>query len=94
MVKKVFYNSSLPRSGSTLIQNILAQNPKIYSSPTSGLFGFIDAARTLYSSLPEFKAQDEKEMEKMVRHRPGKLYSFDRKAYEQIQHKSFVGLQF
>ena len=64
MVKKVFYNSSLPRSGSTLIQNILAQNPKIYSSPTSGLFGFIDAARTIYSSTPEFKAQDEQEMEK------------------------------
>jgi len=38
--------------------------------------------------------KDEKEMEKMVRHRPGKLYSFDRKAYEQIKRKSFVGLQF
>ena len=63
MVKKVFYNSSLPRSGSTLIQNILAQNPKIYSSPTSGLYGFIDASRTIYSTSPEFKAQDEQKME-------------------------------
>lgn len=37
---------------------------------------------------------DEKEMEKMVRHRPGKLYSFNRRAYDQIKRKSFVGLQF
>ena len=59
MVKKIFYNSSLPRSGSTLIQNILAQNPEIYSSPTSGLFDIIFNARVVYSSGPEFKAQDE-----------------------------------
>jgi len=59
MTKKIFYNSSLPRSGSTLIQNILAQNPEIYSSPTSGLFDIIFNARVVYSSGPEFKAQDE-----------------------------------
>jgi len=59
MIKKIFYNSSLPRSGSTLIQNILAQNPEIYSSPTSGLFDIIFNARVVYSSGPEFKAQDE-----------------------------------
>jgi 8-oxo-dGTP diphosphatase len=37
---------------------------------------------------------DENEMEQQVRHRPGKLYSFNRKAYEQIKRKTFVGLQF
>lgn len=63
MVKKVFYNSSLPRAGSTLIQNILAQNPDIYCSPTSGMFGMIDAVRVIYSQSPEFKAQNETEME-------------------------------
>lgn len=63
MVEKIFYNSSLPRSGSTLIQNILAQNPDIYSTPTSGVVGMMISARNVYSSLPEFKAQDEKTME-------------------------------
>lgn len=37
---------------------------------------------------------DVNEMEQQVRHRPGKLYSFNRKAYEQIKRKTFVGLQF
>jgi 8-oxo-dGTP diphosphatase len=37
---------------------------------------------------------DENEMEKQVRHRPGKLYSFNRKVYEQMKRKTFVGLQF
>ena len=34
------------------------------------------------------------EMEKHVKHRPGKLYSFNQEAYEQIKRKSFVGIQF
>ena len=34
------------------------------------------------------------EMEKNVKHRPGKLYTFNQEAYEQIKRKSFVGIQF
>ena len=34
------------------------------------------------------------EMEKDVKHRPGKLYTFNHEAYEQIKKKSFVGIQF
>ena len=29
MSERIFFNSSLPRSGSTLMQNILAQNPQV-----------------------------------------------------------------
>ena len=36
-MKKIFFNSSLPRSGSTLLQNLIAQNPEFYCTPTSGL---------------------------------------------------------
>ena len=36
MIKKVFYNSSLPRAGSTLFQNIVGQNLDFYVTPTSG----------------------------------------------------------
>ena len=34
------------------------------------------------------------EMEKNVKHRPGKLYTFNHEAYEQIKKKSFVGILF
>jgi sulfotransferase len=67
MVKKVFFNSSLPRSGSTLLQNVLMQNPEIYSTPTSGVIEFLLDARTIYSSGDSFRAQDPKEMEKGFR---------------------------
>lgn len=63
MVKKIFYNSSLPRSGSTLIQNILAQNPDIHSTPTSGIYEMLSACRTIYSDGQEFKAQNTQQME-------------------------------
>jgi sulfotransferase len=64
MVQKVFFNSSLPRAGSTLLQNVLMQNPEIYSTPTSGVIEFLLQARTIYSTGDAFKAQDPKEMEK------------------------------
>jgi len=64
MVQKVFYNSSLPRSGSTLLQNIMMQNPDIYSTPTSGVIEFLLQARTIYSTGDAFKAQDPEEMKK------------------------------
>jgi sulfotransferase len=61
MIKDVFYNASFPRSGSTLLQNILAQNPDIYSSPTSGLFNLMTSTKTMYTDTVEFQAQDQKE---------------------------------
>jgi hypothetical protein len=64
MVKKVFFNASLPRAGSTLLQNVLMQNPEIYATPTSGVVEFLLTARTLYTTGDAFKAQDPKEMEK------------------------------
>lgn len=57
-MEQIFYQSSLPRSGSTLLQNILAQNPDIYATPTSGVLELIFAARGNYTNSAEFKAQD------------------------------------
>jgi len=57
-MEKIFYQSSLPRAGSTLLQNILAQNPDIYATPTSGVLELVFAARSNYTNSPEFKAQD------------------------------------
>ena len=60
---KMFYNSSLPRSGSSLLQNLLGQNPDFYVTPTSGLLELVFAARSNYTNSPEFKAQDSELME-------------------------------
>lgn len=56
--KRIYFNSSLPRSGSTLLQNILGQNPRFYVSPTSGLMELLYVSRIQFSGLAEFKAQD------------------------------------
>jgi len=57
-VKAIFFNSSMPRAGSTLLQNVLAANPSIYATPTSGLLAMINAAKKVYTSSPMFKAQN------------------------------------
>ena len=63
-MEKIFFQSSLPRAGSTLLQNILAQNPDFYTTPTSGLIEMLYRSRNAYSDSPEFKAQDEETMKK------------------------------
>ena len=63
-MEKLFFQSSLPRAGSTMLQNILAQNPDIYATPTSGVLELIYGARENYSNSPEFIAQDKDLMRK------------------------------
>jgi len=58
MPPRIFYQSSMPRAGSTLLQNIMAQNPDFYVTPTSGVLELIFGARYNYTNNPEFKAQD------------------------------------
>ena len=64
MVEKVFFQSSMPRSLSTVLQNIMGQNPNFYVTPTSGFLELLFGARANYSNSPEFKAQDSALMEK------------------------------
>jgi len=61
-MQKIFYNSSLPRSGSTLLQNILAQNPDFYCSPTSGVSELMLACIQQFNNSQTFKAQDHNKM--------------------------------
>ena len=63
-MEKLFFQSSLPRAGSTMLQNILAQNQDIYATPTSGVLELIYGARENYSNSPEFIAQDKDLMRK------------------------------
>lgn len=64
MPDKVFFQSSMPRSLSTLFQNLMAQNPDFYVTPTSGLLELWYASRDNYTNSPEFKAQDHEMMRK------------------------------
>src|SRR5271155_615721 len=63
-ILKIFYQSSMPRSGSTLLQNIMAQNPDFYVTPTSGLLELVYGARASYTGNAEFNAQDADAMKK------------------------------
>ena len=63
-MEKLFFQSSMPRSGSTLLQNIFAQNPDMYATPTSGVLELVFAARGNYTNSPEFLAQDSELMKK------------------------------
>lgn len=64
MVERIFFQSSLPRAGSTLLQNIIAQRSDFYATPTSGVLELVFAARANYTESPEFKAQNPETMRK------------------------------
>jgi len=54
----------MPRAGSTLLQNLLGQNPELHVTPTSGLLELVFGARHNFSNSPEFKSQDSASMKK------------------------------
>jgi len=55
-MKDILFNSSMPRSGSTLLQNIFNQNPHFYATPTDGVIELLAGARERFTTAPEFKA--------------------------------------
>ena len=67
MNKNIFFNSSLPRSGSTLFSNIIGQDTRFFVTPTSGLLELLYSSREVFSKLPEFKAQNKEQMEEAFR---------------------------
>lgn len=54
---KFVWNSSLPRSGSTLLQNIIAQCPSNHVTPTSGMAELLVYVRNKWVDIKEFQAQ-------------------------------------
>lgn len=55
----IFFNSSMPRSMSTLLQCILNQNPNIAATPTDPVLEYLYGARMNYTSSNEVKAIDQ-----------------------------------
>lgn len=60
-MKTIFYQSSMPRSGSTLLQNIIGQNPKFFVTPTSGAVDLILGSRIGYNKNQEAKSGNQKD---------------------------------
>jgi len=59
----IHFISGLPRSGSTLLANILAQNPKFHATATSGMVEVMFAVRNKWDELIEHKAMEGAESE-------------------------------
>jgi sulfotransferase len=58
MKKDIHFISGLPRSGSTLLCNILAQNPEIHSTPTSACHDLLFMIRNNWNEWIEHKAAE------------------------------------
>lgn len=58
MPEQVFFQCSLPRTGSTVFQNIINQNPDFYASANNGLLILLKAANESCLNMPEFRAYD------------------------------------
>ena len=63
--KTIHFLAGLPRSGSTLLANILAQNPKIHVTPTSGICDMLVQVRNGWDRNDAFQAMDRAESERV-----------------------------
>lgn len=76
-MKTLYFISGLPRSGSTLLCNILAQNPRFQVAGTSGLVDMLLLVRNSWDQLQEFRAMPAVESEEAkVRVLRGMLNSY------------------
>jgi len=60
-MKKIYFINGMPRSGSTLLCNILAQNPKFHVTPTSGLSELVFSIHQFWKTNPVIKASESQE---------------------------------
>ena len=60
MNKEIHFIAGLPRSGSTLLCNILNQNPDFHATSTSGILDVVLAIRNQWENLAAFKASPNK----------------------------------
>jgi len=65
-MKTIHFLSGMPRSGSTILLNIMAQNPRFHVTSTSGILDIIFSVRNNWDNLIEFKATPNEEGKKRV----------------------------
>jgi len=64
--KQIFFVSGLPRAGSTLLMNLLGQNPRFAVTATSGLLDIMFTVRNVWEQMPEFQAHPDDEAKRRV----------------------------
>jgi len=62
----MYFINGMPRSGSTLLCNILAQNPKFHVTPTSGLSELIRGINQFWKQNPVIKASETPEKQLQI----------------------------
>ena len=63
MTKTIHYAMGLPRSGSTLLMNILQQNPNIFTSSSCPTTYLLEGAKQAASSVSEFIAMEQDQLD-------------------------------
>lgn len=58
--------SGLPRSGSTLLCNVLAQNPRFKVTATSGIIDLLFAARTQWNAVTELRREPDETLRRVL----------------------------
>lgn len=66
-MKTIYMVAGLPRSGSTLLMNILGQNPHFYVTPTSGIVDLLVQVRNLWDENKVFCAMGRRQSEAIKR---------------------------
>jgi len=61
--KTIYFLAGLPRSGSTLLANILAQNSNVYVTPTSGIVDMLVQVRNGWDRNDAFQAMERQDSE-------------------------------
>jgi sulfotransferase len=68
MQRRFYFLGGLPRAGSTLLCNLLAQNPEIHATHTSGCMDVMFGVRNNWNNLIEHKAHpDNDAMQRVLR---------------------------
>jgi sulfotransferase len=62
----IHFVAGLPRSGSTLLMNLLAQNPQLHVTPTNDLIAMVGGLQSQWTKLPGFQAQGLKGVEPRI----------------------------
>ena len=65
MNKTVYFVSGLPRSGSTLLMNVLGQNPDFHVTPTSGIRSCMVNVRNNWDKNPSFRSWPKSESDRV-----------------------------
>lgn len=66
-MKTIYMVAGLPRSGSTLLMNILGQNPRFYVTPTSGIVDLLVRVRNMWDENKAFCAMGRRQSEAIKR---------------------------